>query len=146
VDVEAVLTDMASKKDGGGNWQSSIVDLLKLLDLDSSLAARKGLAAELGVHAGTDGRRERCIAQGGDEQACRERRESTGKYEVLKLEFASPRAACIALPAAGLARRRPRPHRRSSSLQARRAFALELEDRRGRQKSRLIHRHFSSYG
>ena len=30
------------------NWRTSIVDLLKLLDMDSSLAARKGLAAELG--------------------------------------------------------------------------------------------------
>ena len=36
VDVEAVLTQMASQKGGGGNWQTSIVDLLKLLDLDSS--------------------------------------------------------------------------------------------------------------
>ena len=40
VDVGAVLTEMASMKGGGGNYQSSIVDLLKLLDLDSSLAAR----------------------------------------------------------------------------------------------------------
>ena len=32
-------------------WKSSIVDLLKLLDLDSSLAARKELAAELGCPA-----------------------------------------------------------------------------------------------
>ncbi len=30
-------------KNGGGNYQSSIVDLLKLLDLDSSLAARREL-------------------------------------------------------------------------------------------------------
>ena len=43
VDVEAVLTKLASAKGGGGNWQTSIVDLLKLLDLDSSLAARKEL-------------------------------------------------------------------------------------------------------
>ncbi|MDP9095091.1 MAG: DUF3597 domain-containing protein, partial [Pseudomonadota bacterium] len=55
VDVEAVLTDMASKKGGGGNYQSSIVDLLKLLDLDSSLNARKELGSELGVHVGEDG-------------------------------------------------------------------------------------------
>jgi len=41
VDVEAVLTGMAAQKGGGGKWQTSIVDLLKLLDLDSSLAARK---------------------------------------------------------------------------------------------------------
>ena len=55
VDVEAVLAGLASKKGGGGNWRTSIVDLLKLLDLDSSLTARKQLAQELGVHVGADG-------------------------------------------------------------------------------------------
>ncbi len=49
-------------KDGGGNYQSSIVDLLKLLDLDSSLTARKELAAELNVHAAADGSAEQNIA------------------------------------------------------------------------------------
>jgi hypothetical protein len=53
---------MASLKGGGGNYQSSIVDLLKLLDLDSSLSARKELADELGVHAGEDGSAEQNIA------------------------------------------------------------------------------------
>ena len=62
VDVGAVLSEMASMKDGGGNYQTSIVDLLKLLDLDSSLAARKELADELGVHAGADGSAEENIA------------------------------------------------------------------------------------
>ena len=63
VDVEAVLTQMAATKPGhGGNWKTSIVDLLKLLDLDSSLAARKELAQELGVHAGDDGTAEQNIA------------------------------------------------------------------------------------
>ena len=62
VDVEAVLTDMASKKGGGGNWQTSIVDLLKLLDLDSSLTARKELADELSVRVGADGSAEENIA------------------------------------------------------------------------------------
>lgn len=54
VDVEAVLTAMVAGGDSG-NWQTSAVDLLKLLDLDSSLSARKGLARELNVHAGADG-------------------------------------------------------------------------------------------
>jgi len=47
VDVEEILT--AKQKASGQqlNWRSSIVDLLKLLDLDSSLASRKELAAEL---------------------------------------------------------------------------------------------------
>ncbi len=62
VDVEAVLTHMAQQKGGGGNWQSSIVDLLKLLDLDSSLTARSGLADELNVHAGANGSAEENIA------------------------------------------------------------------------------------
>lgn len=62
VDVGAVLSEMASMKNGGGNYQTSIVDLLKLLDLDSSLAARKDLASELGVHAGADGSAEQNVA------------------------------------------------------------------------------------
>jgi hypothetical protein len=47
VDVEAVLTDLASKNKEKLDWRKSIVDLMKLLDLDSSLAARKELAKEL---------------------------------------------------------------------------------------------------
>jgi len=47
VDVEAVLNDMAKSNPQKLNWRTSIVDLLKLLDLDSSLAARKELAQEL---------------------------------------------------------------------------------------------------
>lgn len=62
VDVEAVLTQMAQGKDAGLNWQSSIVDLLKLLDMDSSLSARKELAGELNVHVGDDGTAEENIA------------------------------------------------------------------------------------
>lgn len=62
VDVGAVLASMAEMKDGGGNYQSSIVDLLKLLDLDSSLSARKELGQELGIHAGADGSAEQNIA------------------------------------------------------------------------------------
>jgi hypothetical protein len=45
VDVEALLDGMPGAK--SLNWRTSIVDLMKLLDLDSSLAARKELAAEL---------------------------------------------------------------------------------------------------
>jgi hypothetical protein len=62
VDVEAVLIQLASTKGGGGNWRTSVVDLLKLLDLDSSLAARKDLANELNVRAGADGSAEQNIA------------------------------------------------------------------------------------
>ncbi len=62
VDVGAVLSQMASQKGGGGNYQTSIVDLLKMLDLDSSLDARKQLGQELSVHAGADGSAEQNIA------------------------------------------------------------------------------------
>lgn len=62
VDVEAVLTQMAKEKGGGGNWRTSIVDLLKLLDLDSDLEARKELAKELNVNAGAHGSAEQNIA------------------------------------------------------------------------------------
>ncbi|WP_457093795.1 DUF3597 domain-containing protein [Microvirga sp. P5_D2] len=47
VDVEAVLTNLATQKGQKLDWRKSIVDLMKLLDLDSSLAARKELAQEL---------------------------------------------------------------------------------------------------
>jgi hypothetical protein len=51
VDVEAVLEDLAAKNPQKLNWRTSIVDLLKLLDIDSSFNARKELATELGCPA-----------------------------------------------------------------------------------------------
>ena len=51
VDVVAKLEKMASTNPEKLNWKVSIVDLMKLLDLDSSLAARKELATELGAPA-----------------------------------------------------------------------------------------------
>jgi Domain of unknown function (DUF3597) len=47
VDVEAVLTGLAKNHAEQLNWRTSIVDLMKLLNLDSSLTARKQLAQEL---------------------------------------------------------------------------------------------------
>lgn len=47
VDVEAVLTKLAEQNEEDLDWRRSIVDLMKLLNLDSSLAARKQLAQEL---------------------------------------------------------------------------------------------------
>lgn len=47
VDVEEILTNMQKSSGQQLNWRTSIVDLLKLLGLDSSLQARKELAAEL---------------------------------------------------------------------------------------------------
>lgn len=62
VDVEAVLREMAEAKGGESDWRRSIVDLLKLLDLDSNLDARKELAEELHVNAGAHGSAEQNIA------------------------------------------------------------------------------------
>nr|WP_221290201.1 DUF3597 domain-containing protein [Massilia aurea] len=47
VDVEQVLNGMLASSGQQLNWRSSIVDLLKLLGLDSSLQSRKELATEL---------------------------------------------------------------------------------------------------
>jgi hypothetical protein len=51
VDVEALLDGMPGAS--SLNWRTSIVDLMKLLGLDSSLDARKQLAAELSYGADT---------------------------------------------------------------------------------------------
>ncbi|MBV8934518.1 MAG: DUF3597 domain-containing protein [Alphaproteobacteria bacterium] len=47
VDVAAIMDDLAAKTPQQLNWRTSIVDLMKLINLDSSLAARKELAQEL---------------------------------------------------------------------------------------------------
>ena len=51
VDVVAQLEERAAANAQKLNWRVSIVDLLKLLDIDSSFAARKELAAELNCPA-----------------------------------------------------------------------------------------------
>jgi len=51
VDVVAQLEKRAAANSQKLNWRTSIVDLLKLLDLDSSLGARKEMATELGCPA-----------------------------------------------------------------------------------------------
>ena len=61
-DAGAALAAMASKKSEPLNYQTSIVDLLKVLDLDSSLDARKKLADELHVEAGGPGSPEQNMA------------------------------------------------------------------------------------
>ena len=56
VNVEQVLTQRSQAKGNPDlNWRSSIVDLMKLLDLDSSLDNRKALATELGYTGAKDG-------------------------------------------------------------------------------------------
>src|SRR6516225_6642104 len=54
VDVEAVLTKLAAQTREKLDWRRSIVDLMKLLDLDSSLGARKQLAKELNYGGNTN--------------------------------------------------------------------------------------------
>ena len=56
VDVELVLTRLQQEKGNPDlNWRTSIVDLMKLLGIDSSLDNRKELATELGYTGDKDG-------------------------------------------------------------------------------------------
>ena len=56
IDPEAALQKIAdSKGDPDLNWQTSIVDLMKLIGLDSSLSNRQELATELGYTGEKDG-------------------------------------------------------------------------------------------
>jgi Domain of unknown function (DUF3597) len=54
VDVGAVLNQLNAKSQQKLNWQTSIVDLMKLVGMDSSLQHRKELAAELGYAGDTN--------------------------------------------------------------------------------------------
>lgn len=55
VDLEEVLAYMAKKRGQPSNYKTSIVDLMKLVNMDSSLAARKELAQEMGYTGALDG-------------------------------------------------------------------------------------------
>lgn len=54
-EVEAIIAKIETDRGLKYNWRQSIVDLMKLLDLDSSLASRKELAQELGYKGALDG-------------------------------------------------------------------------------------------
>src|SRR6516162_3408665 len=54
-DVETILAKLADEQDENYDWKRSIVDLMKLLKLDSGLGARKQLARELGYTGALDG-------------------------------------------------------------------------------------------
>jgi Domain of unknown function (DUF3597) len=54
VDVEGILAGLAAKAGHPSNWKTSIVDLMKLLGLDSSLSERVNLAKELGYTGDTN--------------------------------------------------------------------------------------------
>jgi len=53
--VNEMIEKLAEDSDEDLNWEESIVDLMKLLKLDSSLSARKQLAQELGYTGALDG-------------------------------------------------------------------------------------------
>jgi NAD+--asparagine ADP-ribosyltransferase len=54
-EVEAMIEKIADAQDEELEWKKSIVDLMKLLKLDSSATARKQLAQELGYTGALDG-------------------------------------------------------------------------------------------
>jgi hypothetical protein len=54
-DVQAIVAKLAGEQGEKLDWKVSIVDLMKLLKLDSSLGARKQLAQELGYTGPRDG-------------------------------------------------------------------------------------------
>lgn len=54
VNVEEVLAHMAAKSGQPSNWKTSIVDLMKLVGMDSSLSARKEMAQDLGYTGDMD--------------------------------------------------------------------------------------------
>lgn len=54
-EVETVIENLAKKSNQDLNWRQSIVDLMKLLKLDSSLKTREQLAKELGYTGALDG-------------------------------------------------------------------------------------------
>src|SRR5215813_5139494 len=54
-DVDAILAKLAAEQREDLDWRNSIVDLMKLLKLDSGLGARKQLAQELGYTGALDG-------------------------------------------------------------------------------------------
>ena len=84
VDVTAILDGLAAKSPQKLDWQHSIVDLMKLLGLDSSLEARKGLAQELHYDGSTGlGGDEHLAAPPGHAEAGAEWRQGAGRAAAL---------------------------------------------------------------
>ena len=85
VDVEKVVSDMAAQKKEKLDWRKSIVDLMKVLDLNSSLKARQELAKELELHRRHERFRqdEYLAAQAGHEQARGQWRQGAGRSQGL---------------------------------------------------------------
>ena len=85
VDVGNVLSGLAAKNKEKLDWKKSIVDLMKLLGLDSSLGARKELAGELGYTGDTNDFSvdEYLAAQAGDAEARGQWRQCSGRSQAL---------------------------------------------------------------
>ena len=94
VDVEAVLKGMAAQSKQKLDYRHSIVDLMKLLDLDSSLASAQGTRQGASLHRRHEQfrRHERVAAQAGHAQARRERRQGAGRPEELGGVILGPRS------------------------------------------------------
>ena len=89
-ELEAYIAKIDDEQDEDLNWQESIVDLMKLLKLDSSLAARKQLAQKLGYirRAHRLARNEYLAAQAGDDQGGGRRRQSARQFQdVIRVAF-----------------------------------------------------------
>ena len=82
-DVQAIVAKLAGEQSEKLDWKVSIVDLMKLLKLDSSLGARKQLAQELGYTGASRrlGGNEHLAAQAGHDEAGRERRQGAGQSQ-----------------------------------------------------------------
>ncbi len=61
VDIDAVLTALSAEQGGTLNYRTSVVDMMKLVGIESSYANRSELAAELGI-AGYEGTADQNIA------------------------------------------------------------------------------------
>jgi len=84
VDVEAILIDLESRSGQKLNWRTSIVDLMKLLGMESSLAERRELAQELGYAGALDGSAEMNIWLHG--RVMRELQANSGKVPASMLD------------------------------------------------------------
>ena len=85
IDVAAVLDKAVAKEGEKLEWRTSIVDLMKALDLDSSLAARKELAQELKYSGDMNdfGDHEYLVARTNDEEPRGQRRQVAGGRQVV---------------------------------------------------------------
>ena len=84
-EVEALIAGIAAKRGGKYNWQQSIVDLMKLLDLDSADSAREKSLHKSSGEGALDGSAEMNVwlAQAGNGTACGKRRQGAGEPQGL---------------------------------------------------------------